>query len=257
MRKSVRPLMILVALGVLFGCATVSLGQERIPNVGSSEKATDDPEVVEAAEFAVSAQKQKEGGPLSLVSIKRANAMSTRDTAYLLCLEVKAADEDDSGVETQSVEVTVSSPPTRGGAKKWKLGRWQEKNCGGGDSERHHGPAKLPRPDKGSAALTGTRTPSPDVPEILGVVTRSGSGKKLAGVKITFDVTGGDKVVRLSSTTSRSDGTYYIRDEAFLGFGQTPILVTARLNGYAEWSQTVQLDESPLTVNIQLTPAAQ
>src|SRR5215216_5970190 len=139
MRKSVHLLMALVALGILFGCASVSFGQERIPNVGSSEVATDDPEVVAAAEFAVSAQKKKEGGPLSLVSIKSARLMSTRDTAYLLCLEVKAADEDDAGVEAQSVEVVVSAPPTREGEKKkWKLERWNKKECGGSDSDGNH-----------------------------------------------------------------------------------------------------------------------
>lgn len=141
MRKSVHPLMILVALGILLGCATVSFGQngEKIPMVGSREKATDDPEVVEAAEFAVSAQKEKEGGPLSLVSIKSANLLSTRDWAYILCLEVKAGDETDAGVEAQYVEVTVSAPATRGGGKKkWKLNRWQVKDCGGSDSNENH-----------------------------------------------------------------------------------------------------------------------
>ena len=132
MRKSVHPLMILVALGILLGCATFSFSQngEKIPMVGSTEKATDDPEVVEAAEFAVSAQRTKEGGPLSLVTIKRARELSTRDTAYIICLEVKAGDETDAGVESQNVEVVVSAPLTRAREKKWKLDRWQEKNCG-------------------------------------------------------------------------------------------------------------------------------
>jgi hypothetical protein len=51
MRKSVHPLMILVALGILFGCATVSFGQNdrKIPMVGSTEKTTNDPKVVSAA----------------------------------------------------------------------------------------------------------------------------------------------------------------------------------------------------------------
>jgi hypothetical protein len=141
MRKSVHLLMTFVALGILFGCATVSFGQNdrKIPMVGSTEKATDDVEVVAAAEFAVSAQKEKEGGPLSLVSIKSANLMSTRDTAYLLCLEIKAADEDDAGVEAQSVEFVVSAPSTREGEKKkWKLNRWTKKDCGDSDSDGNH-----------------------------------------------------------------------------------------------------------------------
>jgi hypothetical protein len=141
MRKSVHLLMALVALGILFGCATVSFGQNdrKIPMVGSTEKSTDDVEVVSAAEFAVSAQKKKENGPLSLVLIKSARLMSTRDTAYLLCMEVKAGEETDAGVEAQSVEVVVSAPPTREGEKKkWKLNRWSKKDCGGSDSDGNH-----------------------------------------------------------------------------------------------------------------------
>ena len=169
MRKSVHPLMILVALGILFGCATVGFGQNdgKIPMLGSREKATDNPEVVEAAEFAVSAQKEKEGGPLSLVSIKSANLLSTRDTAYILCLEVKAGDETDAGVDVQSVEVTVSAPATRGGGKKkWKLGRWEEKDCGGDDSDENHatlGSAPAGPTKSVYSSLSGCKTVSTDI----------------------------------------------------------------------------------------------
>jgi hypothetical protein len=139
MRKNVHLLVTLVALGLLFGCASVSFGQNggKIPMVGSREKATDDPEVVEAAEFAVSERKEKEGGPLSLVSIKRARIRSTRDTVYSLCLEVKAGDETDAGADAQDVEVLVSAPPTRG-KKSWKLETWEEKDCGGSASHGNH-----------------------------------------------------------------------------------------------------------------------
>jgi hypothetical protein len=98
---------------------------------------------------------------------------------------------------------------------------------------------------------------SPDVPEIQGVVTRSGSSEKLAGVKITFLGLRGEQMVQISSATSWNDGTYYRRDEAFFEFADKPIVVRATLAGYKEWSKAVTLDSTPEIVNIELTPAAQ
>ncbi len=138
MKKSSQALMILVALGIAFGCATVGLGQGGVPIVGGyKEAATDDSEVVAAAEFAISARKEKEGGPLSLVSIKRAESQVVQGTNYRLCLEVKAADETDAGVESQDVRVVVWSKLTRPGEKKqYQLTRWEEADCG--DSAQNH-----------------------------------------------------------------------------------------------------------------------
>jgi Aspartic acid proteinase inhibitor len=133
MRKCVHLLMTLVALGILFGCASVSFGQDdaRPPVVGGYSKvATDDSGVVSAAEFAVSARKEQEGGPLSLVSIERAERQSVAGTNYRLCLQVKAADEDDAGVEAQNVEVVVFEKLPRAPGNKYKLTSWKEKDCG-------------------------------------------------------------------------------------------------------------------------------
>ena len=133
MKKSSQVLLVLVALGIIMGCATVSLGQ--VPRVGGySETATDDPEVQQAAEFAVSAQKEKQDGPLSLVSIKRAERQTVAGVNYRLCLEVKAADETDAGVESQHVQAVVY----RNLKNEYRLTSWQEADCGGGDSEGNH-----------------------------------------------------------------------------------------------------------------------
>jgi hypothetical protein len=95
----------------------------------------------------------------------------------------------------------------------------------------------------------------PDVPEIEGVVTRAKSGQKLAGVEIVFEGMRGGRAVRISSATSRDDGAYYLRDEAFLDFADESITVTVTLDGYQKWRKVVTLDRSPLVINIELTPA--
>jgi hypothetical protein len=146
MKKCVHLLMFLVVLGITLGSATVGLGQEEGPMVGGYKKvATDDPEVVAAAEFAVSARKEKQGGPLSLVSIKRAERQVVAGMNYSLCLEVKAADETDADAETQEVRVVVWNKLTRRGEKKkYELTSWKEANCGESDSDGNHatrGPA--------------------------------------------------------------------------------------------------------------------
>lgn len=251
MRKSVHLWMALVTLGIVFGCAGVGFGQDdnNPPTVGGySSVSTSDPAVVAAAEFAVSEQKRKQGGPLSLTEIKRAERQSVAGTNYRLCMNVKAGDETDAGVEAWDVEAVVFEKLPRAPGNKYKLTSWVKKNCGGSDSEENHAtaPGKHFLPIQVSRALTGVLVP--DVPEISGTVTSSGSSEKLAGVTISFY----DKGRRFSSTTSRDDGTYYISDRAFLG--RDSFEVRATLTGYAEWTKTVELDAQQLTVNIELTP---
>jgi len=133
MRKSVHLVMVLVALGVLFGCASASFGQDnKRPHIvgGYSKVATDKAEVIAAADFAVSARKEQQGGPLSLVSIEQAERQVVAGTNYRLCLQVKPADEDDAGVEAQMVEVVVFEKLPRAPGDKYKLTSWTEKNCG-------------------------------------------------------------------------------------------------------------------------------
>jgi hypothetical protein len=89
----------------------------------------------------------------------------------------------------------------------------------------------------------------------MGVVTASGSNEKLSGVEIKFEGTRGGRLVLIGSATSREDGSYYLRDEGFLGFGGDTIRVTASLSGYKTWSGDVTLDGT-VTLNIELTPAS-
>jgi hypothetical protein len=124
MKKSLQIVIVLVALGVAFGCAIVSLGQGRPIVGGYKEVATDDPEVQAAAEFAVSEQKKThDDAPLSLVSIEHAERQVVAGMNYRLCLKVKAGDEDDA--EPQAVKVVVFKSLKQ----EYSLKSWDEEDC--------------------------------------------------------------------------------------------------------------------------------
>jgi hypothetical protein len=125
MKKSLQVVLVLVALGVALGCTIVGFGQGRPIVGGYKVVATDDPGVQAAAEFAVSEQKKKQDGPLSLVSIEHAERQVVAGMNYRLCLKVKAADEDDAGEETQDVKVVVYQSLQR----EYSLKSWEEASC--------------------------------------------------------------------------------------------------------------------------------
>jgi hypothetical protein len=128
MKKSLRVVLILVALGAVFGCVIVSLGQGRPILGGYKEVATDDPDVQAAAEFAVSEQKKNQGddAQLSLVSIEHAERQVVAGTNFRLCLKVKAADEEDEDAEARDVRAVVF----RSLKNEYSLKSWEEGDCG-------------------------------------------------------------------------------------------------------------------------------
>jgi len=138
MKKSLRASMAALALSLAFGSVIVAEAQIRVGGYKAAD--TNDAEVVEAAEFAVEARKENEGGPLSLVSIKRAERQSVAGVNYRLCLEVKAADETDAGEDSQHVSAVVF----RSLQKKFTLRSWEDADCGETGSEGNHSSASLP-----------------------------------------------------------------------------------------------------------------
>jgi hypothetical protein len=114
-----------VALLLVFAAA--GLGQ----TVGGYSKisATDD-KVTAAADFAIDAQKEKQPGPLSLVEVLRAERQSVAGTNWRLCMQVKAADDDDAGVEPFTVEAIVFEKLPRAPGEKYSLTSWKRKECG-------------------------------------------------------------------------------------------------------------------------------
>jgi hypothetical protein len=139
MRKRSRAVAAVLALSVALGCAAVATAQIVVGGYKNIDKPAEDSEVVAAAEFAVAARKEKVGGPLSLVSISRAERQVVQGTNYRLCLEVKAADETDAGADTQQVRAVVWHKLTRPGQpREYQLTSWEEADCGGGESQQSH-----------------------------------------------------------------------------------------------------------------------
>ena len=90
------------------------------PQVGGYQAAPKaDPAVVAAAKAAVSERQQKEGGDLTLVSIKRAETQLVAGINYRLCLKVKAKDK------SQTVTVIINKTLD----DKYSITSWETGGC--------------------------------------------------------------------------------------------------------------------------------
>ncbi len=123
MKKSLNGVMILVALGVAFGCVAVGTAQ-RVG--GYKEIAKDDPEAEAAAEFAVKAQNEKQGAHYKLVEIGHAESQVVAGINYRLCLKIGYHKEDDDVDTTEFVRTIVYKNLQR----EYSLTSWAEENCG-------------------------------------------------------------------------------------------------------------------------------
>lgn len=128
MKNSSRVMTFLVALSVAFSFAIVGFAQNRPIMGGYKTAPTDDAEVIEAAEHAVSERAEKESASLKLVSVERAERQVVAGTNYRLCLKVAIDDEEDSG-ETQDVKVMVH----RSLQKQYSLKSWEVADCSESD----------------------------------------------------------------------------------------------------------------------------
>jgi Aspartic acid proteinase inhibitor len=125
MKNSSRVVTLLVALSLAFSFAIVGLAQNR-PSLGGYKSApTDDAEVVEAAEHALSERGEKEGVSLKLVSVERAERQVVAGTNFRLCLKVAIDGEEDDSGETQDVKVVVF----RSLQKEYSLKSWEVAEC--------------------------------------------------------------------------------------------------------------------------------
>ena len=90
------------------------------PQVGGYQAAPKtDPAIVAAAKAAVSERQQKEGGDLTLVSIKRAETQLVAGINYRLCLKVKAKDK------SQTVTVVINKTLD----DKYSITSWETGGC--------------------------------------------------------------------------------------------------------------------------------
>jgi hypothetical protein len=90
------------------------------PQVGGYQEAPkDDPAVLSAAKFAVGERQTKEGGTVSLVSVKRADTQLVAGENFWLCLKVK--------VNGKSQKATVVVNKTLD--DKYSLTSWESGGC--------------------------------------------------------------------------------------------------------------------------------
>ncbi len=89
---------LLVALATAALCAifvSAAAGRQEIPMAGGySEAAADDPEVLKAARFAVEEQGRRQGRPVTLVAVRRAEKQVVAGLNYRLQLSVRSGGED-------------------------------------------------------------------------------------------------------------------------------------------------------------------
>jgi hypothetical protein len=137
MKKSLPAIMIFLALYLAIGGALASTAQQQTG--GYQEAPKDDPAVVSAAKFAVSDQQTKQGGTVSLVSIKRAETELISGVNYRLCLKVKVNGK--SQTVTATVNKTLDDRQTltsweAGGCKKASSTKPVDKKTDGKTTER-------------------------------------------------------------------------------------------------------------------------
>lgn len=125
MRKSLRVLTVLVALGIAFGCVIAGLAQTRPIVGGYKVVATDDAEVVAAAEFAVGEQAKQQESTIELRSIEQAEQQVVAGMNYRLCLRV--------GIDGDSEDKDVKVVVFKSLKKEYSLKSWEDADCGGNE----------------------------------------------------------------------------------------------------------------------------
>ena len=133
MRKNLRLLLCLLALGVAFASAPKSGAQQGLPRVGGFKPvATNDPRVQEAARNAVAAAAKKEKMNIRLLSVVAAEQQVVQGMNYRLCLKVEIEDTENNVDVTTNVITQVYMSLK----KEYRLTSWKEEDCGGEDDEQ-------------------------------------------------------------------------------------------------------------------------
>lgn len=133
MRKNLRLLLCLLALGIAFVTAPGGAAQQGPPRVGGFKPvATDDPRVRQAAQNAVAAASKKEEINIRLLSVVAAEQQVVQGINYRLCLKVEIEDTENNVDVTTNVAAQVFMSLK----KEYRLNGWKEEDCGGEDDEQ-------------------------------------------------------------------------------------------------------------------------
>jgi len=121
--------LLLAALGAVFGSPAAGARQKSPVVGGYKEVATDDPEVTNAADFAVAAREHTTKEKVKLVSVESAERQTVAGTNFRLCLKVETEDADNNVDATETVKVLVFKSLQ----KAYTLKSWDKEDCAGGD----------------------------------------------------------------------------------------------------------------------------
>jgi hypothetical protein len=124
MKRNLRFVVVLIALGVILG-GVIAVSGQRILG-GYSPIANDNAEVVAAADFAVEEQSKKQEMTYKLVSIEKAERQSAAGSNFRMCLKVGYRKEGDDEDTSEFVKVVVH----RNLQQEHSLTSWVQENCG-------------------------------------------------------------------------------------------------------------------------------
>ncbi len=106
MKTNLRILMILTALCVVFFCSSAAFAQNKnIPVVGGFAAASvKDAKIIEAANFAVANQAEKNEVEMELTAIGKAELQVVAGINYRICMNVTVFDDDEDSADNDEAE---------------------------------------------------------------------------------------------------------------------------------------------------------
>jgi aspartic proteinase inhibitor len=123
MKSNLRFVVGLTALCLILG-GVIAVSGQRLG--GYSPVASDNADVVAAADFAVEEQSKKQEMTYKLVSIEKAERQSAAGSNFRMCLKVGYRKEGDDEDTTEFVKVVVH----RNLQQEHSLTSWAQENCG-------------------------------------------------------------------------------------------------------------------------------
>ena len=89
MKRNLRPIIVLAALGLIFGCAISASAQTDVIVGGYGTASNSDPDVIAAAKFAAKKQAKKQGAKIKFISIAKAETQVVAGLNYRICMNVE------------------------------------------------------------------------------------------------------------------------------------------------------------------------
>jgi hypothetical protein len=125
MKQHLRSIIILAALGVIFGCAGLSYAQTEPIAGGYSVADVKDANVIAAALYAVKKQAKKQGVKIKFMSINKAETQVVAGLNYRLCMNVEIKYKGKKTYTARLIQAIVFKDLEQ----KFSLTSWKEDAC--------------------------------------------------------------------------------------------------------------------------------